>query len=87
MYTCVILERKTEVVLIVLISAPYNDDMVPIMHIPMIIKKVLIHFYILFLPSGIRGIRNHNLDVQELQLALKKVLYTPELSGPINVND
>ena len=39
------------------------------------------------LPSGFCGIPTRNLDVQELQLALKKAYNTPELSGPINVKD
>ena len=49
------------------------------------IKKKYI--FIFFQPFGCCGIRTHNLYVKELQLALEKAYYTPELSGPINVKN
>ena len=51
------------------------------------VKKKKGTFLYFFQLSGCCGIRTHNLYVKELQLALEKSYYTPELSRPINVKD
>ena len=60
-------------------------------------KKTLLFPYVINSNQNVKkniaygGIRTHNLDFLELQLALEKALekghLTPELSGPINVKD